>query len=491
MKRRLQNGYLVTKRGTKHYDVIVVGAGPAGIFATLELLKEGPDLDILVIDKGPDIDDRICPMKIKEISCLQCKKCSLLSGWGGAGAFSDGKLNLSSEIGGFLSSFLPKEELERLIEYVDSIYLKYGAPEEVYGGNPEEIQEITRLATKNDLIFIPSRIRHIGTDRCRDLLRNIRMDLKSKIDTLFEKRVETLLLKGRRIEGVRLHDGEEYRARYVIVAPGREGSHWLAEEAKRLGLTMLKNQVDIGVRVEVPASVLKHLTDVTYEPKFIFYSKRFDDRVRTFCVNPYGEVVKEFLPTHVNADNPAGEFASGIWTVNGHSFKNKKTDNTNFALLVSTHFTEPFNEPILYGKYIARLANFLGQGVLVQRLGDLLSGRRSTPERIKRGVVEPTLKDAVAGDLSFVIPYRYLSDILEMLEALDRIAPGVNSRHTLLYGVEVKFYSMQLKLSSGLETEVENLFAVGDGAGVSRGLIQASASGVIAAREILKKIRTY
>lgn len=459
----------------RRYDVIITGAGPAGIFSALELLKEAPDLRILIIDKGPDIDQRICPMKIREISCTQCKRCALLSGWGGAGAFSDGKLNLSSEIGGFLSRYIPKDELDKLIEYVDSIYLKYGAPEEVYGGSPEEIEEISRLASKNDLIFVPSRIRHIGTDRCRDVLRNIRMDLKSKIDVIFGKQVSSIITKDKRATGVRLEDGTELRARYVILAPGREGSSWLEGEAKRLGLTMLKNQVDIGVRVEVPASVMEALTDITYEPKFIFYSKRFDDRVRTFCVNPHGEVVKEYL--------------DGIWTVNGHSYRNKKTNNTNFAILVSTHFTEPFNEPILYGKYIARLANFLGQGVLVQRLGDLLQGRRSTPERIKKGIVEPTLKDAVAGDLSFVIPYRYLSDILEMLEALDRIAPGINSRHTLLYGVEVKFYSMQLKLSSGLETEIENLFAIGDGAGVSRGLIQASVSGVIAAREILKKGR--
>lgn len=464
-----------SQKRIKSYDVIIAGAGPAGIFSAIELLNKWPDVHLLLIDKGPDIDERICPMKIKEISCIQCKKCALLSGWGGAGAFSDGKLNLSTEIGGFLSRYVEKEHLEELINYVDSIYLRYGAPEELYAGNLDEIQELSRLASKNDLIFIPSRIRHIGTDRCKELLRNIRIDLGSKIDLVFEKAVNTLVVKDGKVRGIRLEDGTEYTASYVIVAPGREGSQWLEGEARRLGLTLLKNQVDIGVRVEVPASVMEHLTKSIYEPKFIFYSKRFDDRVRTFCVNPYGEVVKEYL--------------DGIWTVNGHSYRNKKTNNTNFAILVSTHFTEPFNEPILYGKYIARLANFLGQGVLVQRLGDLLQGRRSTLERILKGIVQPTLKDAVAGDLSFVIPYRYLSDILEMLEALDRIAPGVNSRHTLLYGVEVKFYSMQLKLTNGLETEIENLFAIGDGAGVSRGLIQASVSGVIAAREILKKVQ--
>lgn len=271
-----------------------------------------------------------------------------------------------------------------------------------------------------------------------------------------------------------MKNGDELQSRFLILAPGREGSRWLEEEAKKLGLTLLNNPVDIGVRVEVPASVFEPLTRITYEPKLIFYSKRFDDKVRTFCVNPYGEVVKEYL--------------KGIWTVNGHSYADRKTNNTNFALLVSTYFTEPFDEPISYGRYIAQLANFLGNGVIVQRLGDLLSGRRSTQSRIAKGVVQPTLNDATPGDLSFVIPYRYLYDIMEMLEALDRLAPGVNSRHTLLYGVEVKFYSMRLKLTDHLETEIDNVFAIGDGPGVSRGLIQSSVSGVIAAREILKRL---
>jgi uncharacterized FAD-dependent dehydrogenase len=276
------------------------------------------------------------------------------------------------------------------------------------------------------------------------------------------------------VRGVRLKNGEEILSDFVVLAPGREGSRWLESEAKAHALTLLQNPVDIGVRVELPAPVFAHLTSVTYEPKLVYYSKKFDDKVRTFCVNPYGEVVKEYL--------------KGIWTVNGHSYTHRRTNNTNFALLVSTVFTEPFNEPISYGAYIARLANFLGQGVIVQRLGDLHAGRRSTHERIAKGIIQPTLKDATPGDLSFVLPYRYLSDIVEMLEALERIAPGVNSRHTLLYGVEVKFYSMQLKLSRSLETEIANLFAIGDGAGVSRGLVQASVSGVIAAREILRRL---
>lgn len=458
----------------KKYDVIIVGAGPAGIFSAIELLEKKKGAKILIIEKGKDIDKRKCPMMIKEISCKTCPECALLSGWGGAGAFSDGKLNLSPEIGGFLSRYIDKDTLQSLIDYVDKIYVRYGASKKTYGGSKEEMQEIERIASKNDIVFVPSKIRHIGTDRCRVLLKKIKKSLNAKAETLFGLEADGVIVKKGKAVGVRLKNGENIYSDYVILAPGREGSRWLEKESRRLHLTLLQNPVDIGVRVEVPASVFEHLTRVTYEPKLIFYSKKFDDKIRTFCVNPYGEVVKEYL--------------KGIWTVNGHSYAKRKTNNTNFALLVSTFFTEPFNEPISYGRYIARLANFLGQGVIVQRLGDLQIGRRSTHERIAKGIVQPTLKDATPGDLSFVIPYRYLSDILEMIDALDKIAPGVNSKHTLLYGVEVKFYSMQLKLTNTLETEKENLFAVGDGAGVSRGLIQASASGVIAAREIAKRM---
>jgi uncharacterized FAD-dependent dehydrogenase len=457
----------------KHYDVIIVGAGPAGIFAAIELLNKKNGLKILIVEKGKDIDKRICPMKLKEISCAACPECALLSGWGGAGAFSDGKLNLSPEIGGYLTRYIDEISLEALIKSVDETYVRFGAPVETYGGTSRELLEITRLASDNNLQFIPSRIRHIGTDRCKTVLKNIKASLNAQAETRFNSEAEKVLLKKRKVIGVKLKDGTRIYADFVILAPGREGSRWLEKETKRLRLTVLKNPVDIGVRVELPAHVLEPLTKITYEPKLIFYSRTFNDKVRTFCVNPYGEVVKEYL--------------KGIWTVNGHSYAHRQSNNTNFALLVNTFFTEPFDDPISYGRHIAGLANLLGKSVIVQRLGDLRKGRRSTNERIARGLVQPTLKDATPGDLSFVMPYRYLSDIVEMLETLDTISPGVNSDHTLLYGAEVKFYSMAPKLTESLETEIENLFAIGDGAGVSRGLIQASVSGVLAATEISRR----
>jgi len=309
--------------------------------------------------------------------------------------------------------------------------------------------------------------------RLRSLLKNLRQEINTKIDIQFNAEAVEILKQGDKVTGVRTGDGREFSGDFIILAPGRSGSHWLSEESKRLGLSTGNNPVDIGVRVEVPASIMRPVTDVMHEAKLLFYSKRFDDLVRTFCMNPYGVVVKE---KHKD-----------FCTVNGHSFSTKKTNNTNFAILASTTFTEPFHEPIAYGQYIAKLVNLLGEGIIVQRLGDLLQGRRSTPERIKKGSVKPTLTDATPGDLSFAIPYRYISDILEMLEVLDKIAPGVYSTSTLLYGAEVKFYSMRLKLTNNLETELKNLFAAGDGAGITRGIIHAAVSGVVAAREILKR----
>ena len=456
----------------QRYDVIIVGAGPAGIFAALELVQR-PGLRVLMIEKGSDIQSRTCPMKEADVPCAQCELCGILSGWGGAGAYSDGKLTLTAAFGGWLGEFLDGRDLEQLIDHVDSVYRQYGAGRDIHGEDREAMERLGRKARSYDLELVPARIRHIGTDLCKEVLKNIRDHLEGKVTMLFNTPVERVIAERGGAAGVVTCDGQRYDARAVILAVGRNGAAWLSDEAKRLGLSLRTNPVDIGVRVELPASIMKDITDVAYEAKFLYTTRRFSDRIRTFCMNPYGEVVRE------NSD--------GVFSVNGHSYKERRTGNTNFALLVSTDFTRPFHEPIAYGKYIAGLANLLGGGVLVQRLGDLKMGRRSTPERIAEGSVRPTLADATPGDLSFALPYRHLAAILEMLEALDNVAPGVNSGDTLLYGVEVKYYSLRLKLTQTLETEIRNLFAVGDGAGVTRGLIQSSISGVVAAREIMKR----
>jgi len=453
------------------FDVIIVGAGPAGIFSALELTQNTP-LSILMLDKGPDIDQRKCPAS-RGLGCINCDPCTLLSGWGGAGAFSDGKLTLSTEVGGWLNEYCSKGKLADLIGYVDEIYLRFGAPQHLYGTDLDKIEEIERKASFAGLKLIPQKLRHLGTEKCADILRKMRRHLKDKVEVRTRTEVKGLLVKNGKLEGVETTTGERVSGKYVIVAPGRSGAEWLKCEAQLLGLKTLNNPVDVGLRVEVQASVMQVLTDALYEPKLIYYSKSFDDQVRTFCIAPEGEVITESY--------------EGIITVNGQSYAEKKTGNTNFAILVSTSFTEPFREPIAYGKYLARLSNLLSGGVIVQRLGDLEAGRRSTEERIQRSVVVPTLKNATPGDLSFVLPYRYLADIREMLQALDQITPGVHSKDTLLYGVEVKFYSSRLQLSDYLETNIRNLFTIGDGAGVTRGLVQASVSGVIVAREIIKR----
>jgi uncharacterized FAD-dependent dehydrogenase len=449
--------------------VAIIGAGPAGIFAALTL-SEMPGVKVLIFEKGPDIEARHANARGRE----NARKAEwLLCGWGGAGAFSDGKLTLSPEIGGQLGTYLPEREVETLLDEVDGMWLRFGAPEQVYGADEDAMAQLSRRAARADLEFVGTRIRHLGTDRCPQVLREMRQSLGANVEVHTEEAVSRILVKGGAVTGVKTAAGKRYRADYVIAAPGREGSQWFMEEATRLGLGRADNPVDVGVRVEVPAEVMAEITAIAYESKLIFYSKSFDDKVRTFCMCPYGEVVTE--------EN------EGVTTVNGHSYAGKRTQNTNFALLVSTMFTEPFHDPIAYGRYLARLANLIGGGVICQRLGDLRSGRRSTRDRVERGLVQPTLQHATPGDLSFVLPYRYLSSILEALDALDRFAPGTSSRHTLLYGVEVKFYSARPQLSRELETEVGNLFAVGDGAGVTRGLLQASASGVLAGRAVKRR----
>jgi len=453
------------------YDVIIVGAGPAGIFSALEL-TETNKLNVLILDRGLDIDLRKCPSS-RGFECVHCEPCSVLSGWGGAGAYSDGKLTLSTEIGGWLNQYVSQKELKKLIKYVDGIYIQYGASEQVYGGDTEKVDEIDRKASLAGLKLIRQEVRHMGTDKCLETLRRMRQELDDKVTFYPKTDVKGLITEDKKVIGVKTISGEKFYAKYVIIAPGRSGAEWFQTEAQFLGLKTVNNPVDVGVRVEVLASVMEKLTKTLYEPKLVYFSKLFDDQVRTFCVSPYGEVTTESY--------------DGVLTVNGQSSAERKTENTNFALLVSTSFTEPFKDPIAYGKYVARLSNLLSGGVMIQRLGDLVSGRRSTPERIARSVVTPTLKNATPGDLSFVLPYRYLLDIREMLQALDVIVPGVHSRDTLLYGIEVKFYSSHLQLTDELESKIQNMFTIGDGAGVTRGLIQASASGVIVAREILKR----
>jgi hypothetical protein len=460
--------------GSMKFDVIIVGAGPAGIFSALEL-TEKTKLNVLMLDKGPDLNRRKCPAN-RGLGCINCDPCTLLCGWGGAGAFSDGKLTLSTEVGGWLDEYCSKEELSKLVDYVDGVYQKFGAPGHLYGTDLDKVDEIERKASLAGLKLVPQKLRHMGTDKCGDTLRKMRQELNGKAEIRTRTDVKGLLVKNGVVEGIETTKGEKIFGKYVILAPGRVGAEWLKSEAQVMGLKTLNNPVDVGVRVELLASVMEDLTDELYEPKFIYYSKSFDDQVRTFCVAPKGEVITESY--------------DGILTVNGQSYAERKTKNTNFAILVSTSFTEPFREPIAYGKYLARLTNLLSGGILIQRLGDLQEGHRSTEERIGRSVVVPTLKNATPGDLSFVLPYRYLADIREMLQALDQISPGVNSKHTLLYGIEVKFYTSRLQLSDCLETKIHNLFTIGDGAGVTRGLVQASVSGIIATKEIVKREKT-
>jgi uncharacterized FAD-dependent dehydrogenase len=445
----------------KEYRVVIIGAGPSAIFSALTLSEAGIK-DIAIFEKGKDIHER-----------KRERGMELLCGWGGAGAFSDGKLTLSTKVGGFLSDLIPQTELATLLRKADETYLSYGAPKKIHGQSSDQTEALYQEAKLAGLEFIPMEIRHLGTENCVPLLKRIRGSVEGKVDIFFETPVKEILVNHGNVQGVFLQNGRRVNAEVVVCGPGRSGAGWIKHEVQRLGIPSIPSPVDIGVRVEAPAPILKKLTDLAYEAKLIYYSKTFDEKVRTFCMNPFGEVVTETM--------------EDIITVNGHSYANGKTENTNFAILVSSTFTEPFNDPIGYGRYIARLANLLGNGVIIQRLGDLLDGRRSTPDRINRCITQPTLPSATPGDLSFVLPYRHLKSIIEMLEALDRITPGIYSRHTLLYGVEVKFYTNRIKLSPALETDIRNLFFIGDGAGITRGLMQASISGMIAGKEILKR----
>jgi uncharacterized FAD-dependent dehydrogenase len=468
------------------YDVIVVGAGPAGIFTALELDRLAPDKRVLVVDSGSSIDRRACPARTSG-SCAHCKTCSIMNGWAGAGAFSDGKLSLSEEVGGNVTDYLPVAEVRELIRYADDVYLRFGAPKQVYGESNKFAEELSYEAHKRNIKLIPCPVRHMGTEYSFEVLRAMYQYLAARVNFTFLERTtaESILVEHGRAEGVWLIGKDEERtlarAPYVVMAPGRGGADWLSRVAADNGLATTNNEVDIGVRVEVPNAVMDHLTKNLYEAKLVYYSDTFENKVRTFCMNPGGIVSEEHYE---------GGLSGGIAVVNGHSYadEDKRTENTNFAMLVSTKFTDPFRQPIEYGRYIAQLGNMLtGGGIMVQRLGDLLQGRRTDPTRLNKSTTEPTLKTAVPGDLSFVLPHRHLTSIVEALRAFDQLAPGLYSKNTLLYGVEVKFYSSKVSVQPNFETAISRLYAIGDGAGITRGLMQASVTGVVVARDIAAK----
>lgn len=455
------------------YDVIIVGSGPAGIFAAMECVRY--EKKVLIIDKGRLIRERKCPIvEGTSTACLNCSSCSIVSGWGGAGSASDGKLTLTAGFGGNLEESIGEDALLEMIARVDNVFVEYGADNNAYEPSDDIVRETVRKASSVGIRILPARIRHIGTDASREVLNNMYEALKPKCDIMMGTFVEDLLIENGRACGVVLADGTVLRSGSVIVAPGREGASWLAGVVEKLNIPIASMPVDIGVRVEVPDSVCEDLTRHFYEIKCLYNTPTFDDRCRTFCMNPSGFVVYEYNQAH------------DLVTVNGHSLKNVKSRNTNFAILVTKNFTQPFNDPIGYATHVAKLANMLaGGGILVQRLGDLRDGRRSTQSRIDRGMITPTA-NAQPGDLSLVLPHRYLTDIVEFLDGLNSIMPGVNQNDTLLYGVEIKLYSLRLELRKNLEVPViERLFMAGDGAGVSRGIIQAAASGVVAARGAL------
>lgn len=456
------------------FDVAIIGGGTAGIFAGYELTKQNPKLNVIIIEQGNVINKRICPIVEKKVkSCINCKTCSIMRGFGGAGAFSDGKFNFTSEFGGWLNDYLSNEEVLDLINYVDKINVHFGATEEVYSAYTEEAMKIKKLALANDLHLLQAKVKHLGTENNFNILKNMYEYLEKYLTILCNTEVKEIIPEDGKYRLTT--DNGDIICDYLIAAPGRSGAEWFSKQCKKLNLNLINNQVDIGVRVELPAQIFEHITDVVYECKLLYRTKQYRDIVRTFCMNPRGYVVTE------NTD--------GIMTVNGHSYTDPSlsSENTNFALLVSNKFTEPFNEPYQYGKRIASFSNMLGGGVLVQRFGDLIKGIRTNEHRLSQSFTRPTLK-ATPGDLSLVLPKRHLDNIIEMIYALDKIAPGTANYDTLLYGVEVKFYSSRLELSKELETKLPNMFAIGDGAGITRGLSQASASGVHVARSILKRI---
>lgn len=443
------------------YDIAIIGTGPAGMFAAMELVEKRPSLKIVMIERGPirAADDR----------------CNLTCGWGGSGAFSDGKLNWTCVTGGhLLAERMGEEKFDEMVQYVDRRYLQYGGEMKLIDAKGPEVDDMKSQAFSAGLDLVPFPIRHLGTDRCYLIVENIRKYLLERgVNFIFSNGAQNIDKEENFI--ITLENGDKLLADKVIAAVGRPGSDWLVEEARRLGLKFKNNGVDVGFRVEVRAKTLEKLTKYLYEAKIFYETPTFRDRVRTFCMCPQGFVGKENY--------------RGLTTVNGHSYSDKKSENTNFAVLVTQFFTDPFDDPISYGKYVAEAANRLsGGGVLVQRLGDLKDGRRSTQNKIDRGFTNPTLKDAVPGDLSLAMYHRQMTSILEMLEALESVAPGIASDHTLLYGNEVKFYSVQIETGEDFETSIPGLYVAGDGSGYTRGLLQASMQGALVGRGLLRKI---
>ena len=453
------------------YDIIIIGAGPGGIFSAYELVKQNADLKIAVFELGNPLEKRRCPIDGEKVkSCINCKTCAIMSGFGGAGAFSDGKYNITNDFGGTLYEHIGRKKAIELMEYVDEINVTHGGEgTRMYSTAGTRFK---KLCMQNKLNLLNASVRHLGTDINYVVLENLYAELKDKVEFRFNYQVDRLEMAD---GGYRVYCGEQFDdCEKCIVSVGRSGSKWMEKVCREMKIPTSSNRVDIGVRVEIPAEIFSHLTDELYESKIVYRTEKFEDNVRTFCMNPNGIVVNENT--------------KGIVTVNGHSYEDpaKQTENTNFALLVSKHFSEPFKDSNGYGESIARLSNMLGGGVIVQRFGDLIRGRRSNEKRIEEGLVRPTLA-ATPGDLSLVLPKRILDGIIEMIYALDKIAPGTANDDTLLYGVEVKFYNMEVDIDENLETPYKGLYVIGDGSGVTHSLSHASASGVHVARDILQE----